>query len=265
MRTEFNYQRTECACEDCTINCRYIPGYLVPADLERMRAAIAPQLTLEAFADQYLLASPGAKILRMPQMKVLQIPTLVPARKLDGSCVFLTEDNRCQIHAVAPYGCAFFDAHQSINESDRRSLRGLEEISSGSSDEVVDYMLTWAHLVQINKWAPGPQKSRAVMDEAIAAAVMDEAIAAMDEAKKKEKNMQLADTRRNSTKYEAYRRHFEHQIKCPFCGNDDWGQFLYVSAGDLTDECGVIAGCKRCTQAHTELLTKKNKEATWQS
>lgn len=97
--------RTECDCRACTINCEHLPGHLIPSDLAAIRAVV-PDL------DDRLLASPGALVATRDGQR-FRIPTLVPARKADGSCVFLTADKRCAIHAVAPAGCAFFDAHQS--------------------------------------------------------------------------------------------------------------------------------------------------------
>jgi hypothetical protein len=52
----------------------------------------------------------------------------LPARQPDGVCVFLTADSRCAIHAIAPYGCAFCDSHQTADEADRRSSQGLRAI-----------------------------------------------------------------------------------------------------------------------------------------
>lgn len=126
MRHEFGFERTECACAECAMNCRFIPGYLVPADLERICRALGYSNVI-TFALENLDASPGATV--MQSGRVFQIQTLVPRRKEDGSCIFLDEQNRCRIHDVSPYGCAFFDAHQSHAESQRRSGRGLQEIA----------------------------------------------------------------------------------------------------------------------------------------
>ena len=32
-RTTFGFHRTEGACEECALNCRFIPGYLIPTDI----------------------------------------------------------------------------------------------------------------------------------------------------------------------------------------------------------------------------------------
>lgn len=62
IRSEFGCARTICACAECAINCHFIPGYLIPADLERMAAQLGYDDLLE-FAVNNLLASPGATVL----------------------------------------------------------------------------------------------------------------------------------------------------------------------------------------------------------
>ena len=125
-RTEFGFPRTICACAECTNNCRHMPGYLIPADLDGIAQHLSPGEDLLAWAGRYLLASPGALVAR--GRKIFRIPTLVPARRFDRACAFLTVDDRCAIHAIAPFGCAFFDSHMNSEEADRRSTRGLHAI-----------------------------------------------------------------------------------------------------------------------------------------
>src|SRR5258708_24937566 len=60
--TEFGYARTICACHDCAAGCRHLPGYLIPADLERLHNYLAPAEDLLAWARGHLLASPGALV-----------------------------------------------------------------------------------------------------------------------------------------------------------------------------------------------------------
>ena len=125
-RTEFGFARTDCACADCARHCRQVPGYLIPADVPRISRYLGCASPF-VFALKYLLASPGATVARGGEL--CQIPTLVPRRQENGVCVFLDENNRCHIHAIAPYGCSFFDAHQPSAEADERSRRGLAEIA----------------------------------------------------------------------------------------------------------------------------------------
>src|SRR6516162_6121893 len=89
-RSEFGFTRTICACTSCTASCRHIPGYLVPDDLVRLRDLLSPGEDLLTWSRGNLLASPGALVARGGQL--FRIPTLVPARKSDRSCRFLTAD-----------------------------------------------------------------------------------------------------------------------------------------------------------------------------
>src|SRR5215469_8456673 len=125
-RTEFGYPRSGCACPDCTAGCRHLPGYLIPADLDRLRAHLAPDAELLSWARGCLLASPGALVARGGEL--FRIPTLVPARRPDGACQFLTEADACAIHAVSPFGCAFFDTHLAGAEANARSAAGLKAV-----------------------------------------------------------------------------------------------------------------------------------------
>jgi hypothetical protein len=162
-RTEFGFSRTVCACSACTANCRNIPGYLIPADLERLRDFLSPGEDLLTWAHKHLLASPGALVARHGQM--FRIPTLVPARQSDVSCHFLTPEGRCAVHPVAPFGCAFFDSHMTSSEADARSSRGLREVL-GDCLVGGPYAEDWAALSEAGLWALPPEISRALLQEA---------------------------------------------------------------------------------------------------
>lgn len=125
MRTEFGANRTVCACGACRKNCRFISGYLIPADLERMREALGTH-SLEQWAESALLASPGAVV--ASGGVIFRIPTLVPNRKANGHCVFLSPDEKCTIHEISPFGCAFFDEHMSDDEATALNNNGLREV-----------------------------------------------------------------------------------------------------------------------------------------
>lgn len=165
VRTEFGFTRTTCACAECVNNCRHIPGYLLPSDVERISRFLGYKNVVE-FAIQNLLASPGATV--MQAGRVFQIPTLVPRRKADGSCLFLDENNRCRIHEVSPFGCAFFDAHQSDLEANRRSGRGIQEIARHWAVRPFShaYTLIWRMLEAANLRALPAHIARARMMEA---------------------------------------------------------------------------------------------------
>jgi hypothetical protein len=86
-RIEFGVARTVCACSACIANCRFVAGSLIPADLHRVSEYLnEPDMTRFAFDN--LLASPGAII--CTKTGLIRIHTLVPARRADGACRFLT-------------------------------------------------------------------------------------------------------------------------------------------------------------------------------
>jgi Fe-S-cluster containining protein len=163
IRTEFGFGRTVCGCHDCTLNCHHLPGYLIPADLERMHRHLAPGEDLAAWAHRYLLASPGALVLRQGQP--CRIPTLVPARRTDGACIFLTDTNQCAIHAVSPFGCAFFDFHMRQTEADQRSKRGLQAVLE-AWDAGDPYAQLWVILAAAGLVAPAPEVARQQLQQA---------------------------------------------------------------------------------------------------
>jgi hypothetical protein len=90
---------------------------------------------------------------------MVRIPTLVPARRPDGACLFLTTAGECAIHAVAPFGCAFFDAHMATAEADQRSQLGLRAILEAwqANDPYARLWMTLAHAGQV---APAPEIGR---------------------------------------------------------------------------------------------------------
>ena len=117
------FERTTCDCSQCQVGCQTMPGSLRLGDAER----IADHLG-EAYDDNFLLryfqASEGPLVSRdgVP----FRVPTLVPKLTPDG-CVFFSE-GRCQIHAVAPFGCSHFDVHMTREEGDARSCWHISEL-----------------------------------------------------------------------------------------------------------------------------------------
>ena len=144
VRDEF--ERTTCACDQCKVPCRHMPGCLVPGDL----GAIKDYLNIKDGVEhtewiyENFRASQGAKVLRQitgkPMPEILEVPTLVPAQKPDGSCVFLADNGQCKIHPVAPFGCAYHDMHMGVEEASERSnacvmsqMRALEQVDAESN------------------------------------------------------------------------------------------------------------------------------------
>ena len=136
--TEFGFQRTTCGCKDCRRFCRHLPGNLIPSDLERMiPAGVDPY----KWAEDNLRASPGPKVMNTQTGKVWTIPTLIPAHRSNGACIFFSPDGKCDIHSVAPFGCAFFDSH---GRGEELVHKGLEAIMHLSEDSL--YLRIWSHL-----------------------------------------------------------------------------------------------------------------------
>ena len=55
-RSEFGFDRTSCDCELCSCWCRIMPGFLVPADLQRL---CPPDVDVMTWAKEHLRASQG--------------------------------------------------------------------------------------------------------------------------------------------------------------------------------------------------------------
>ena len=158
-RSEFGFARTECACAECAAHCRFVPGYLVPQDLERMSQSLG-YANLVRFAFENLLASPGATVMSAVDGRVFRIPTIVPQRGASGACKFL-QRGECRAHEVSPYGCAMFDAHQSNEEANRRSARGLQEIAREWAGEPRSiYVCLWRMLDVAGLRAVAPELAR---------------------------------------------------------------------------------------------------------
>ncbi len=87
-----------------------MPGDLAPGDLERIAAYLGQgdeQGRLKPSFLSNFQASEGPLVKRDGQL--MRIPTIVPAQKPDGRCVFLSDKDECTIHPVAPFGCVQFN------------------------------------------------------------------------------------------------------------------------------------------------------------
>jgi hypothetical protein len=171
MRTEYGFKRTVSTAPEDIKNCRYMPGFLIPADVPRM-AAQEGHKNAVLWGLQRLLASPGARVLW--KGRETRIRTLVPARTQEtGHCQWF-KDSRCTIHAVAPFGCAFFDTQQGLAEVNARSQKSLMDIlqawqrcgdttATPDAEVAVLYTGLWSLLWLRGRRAPGPDECRAEM------------------------------------------------------------------------------------------------------
>lgn len=135
------YERTFCDCQKCKAACRHMPGMLAPGDIDRIGDYLGIQPGAYAdFVTRNFRASDGALVVK--DGRPMRIPTIVPATKEDGSCVFLTSDGRCSIHPVAPFGCSRFNVcAERTPEDDARCGACLQAIITSP-----DYVFTWGFL-----------------------------------------------------------------------------------------------------------------------
>jgi Fe-S-cluster containining protein len=121
-RTKF--ERTKCACEKCKVCCRHMPGCLIPGDLEQIAEYSGVDLDTEfgeRWVQDHFRASEGAQVFHPASRTMMQVPTIVPASRPNGRCVFLDDSGGCTIHDVAPFGCAYHDMHIEGEDAHRRS------------------------------------------------------------------------------------------------------------------------------------------------
>jgi hypothetical protein len=118
------FERTTCDCARDVKNCRIQPGYLIPRDLARIAGHLG--ITVGELGQRYLWASPGAVVADPRTGQRRRVGTITP-RMEGGRCVFMGDGDRCTIHQVAPYGCAYFDVHMPRHVDVPRSVWGVSE------------------------------------------------------------------------------------------------------------------------------------------
>jgi hypothetical protein len=191
MRQEFGFVRNTCSCRKCSVFCEFIPGFLVPSDLDRLIPSGDDPLL---WAEQYLLASPGFQI-KTPQF-TLSIPSLVPRRKGNGHCHWL-QDGRCTIHENSPYACAFHNqCRQTDAQAERIGIAG-REARAKAFEEDGQYAQIWRHL-----WEKGlreltsTESMRRVREALVGITRAEERIERADERKKRRKEKKAERRRR---------------------------------------------------------------------
>ena len=126
------FKRTVCPCKECASFCKTEPGALIPSDVPRIAHRLVEMKLIDREEDvgQFLRASRATTVYDRNLGMQVRVMKIGPARNRRGRCVFLDESDRCQIHGVSPFGCAYFDAHMPRAECDRRMLWGLVQIRS---------------------------------------------------------------------------------------------------------------------------------------
>jgi hypothetical protein len=136
------FARPVCACPADVALCRTWPGQLIPSDVEQLGAACTATGRLDAPERIFTLLAPSRGAVVLAGGGPARVPTLVP-RMEAGRCVFLDAADRCTVHAVAPFGCAFFDVHLAAAEGHRRADWGLRAILASDA-----YPLAWLTLAR---------------------------------------------------------------------------------------------------------------------
>ena len=140
------FMRTTCACPDCVDCCKRQPGPLAPGDVVRLMNELGPRQFELKF-----VASPGALVSR--GVEPFRVGTIVPRSDAQGRCVFLDENERCKIHASAPFGCAYFDVHMPVEVAGPRAAWYLVQIM-----ESPEYGAIRSLLPKAVSWKPTPFK-----------------------------------------------------------------------------------------------------------
>lgn len=118
------FERTYCECIACVRFCKTTPGDLAPGDVERIADYLGVACTTEFIQANFRPTSGYPVADDCVVGETVVVPTIVPAQRPDGRCVFLTSKDKCSIHPVAPFGCSQFNACQPLphNNPRRRSL-----------------------------------------------------------------------------------------------------------------------------------------------
>lgn len=175
------YERSSCSCEGCKACCKYMPGMLIPGDLETIAAKAEEEAVrgddqewfrwrnnrTEAyvkFAEEHFQASDGALVVY--QRKKIRIPTLTP-RLTEKGCVFLDEQERCKIWEYAPFGCSHFSVHDDANEANSKSSFALQLIMTAHETPDDWYGKFWRWLNQQGMIPPPLAERRKKLHEVL--------------------------------------------------------------------------------------------------
>jgi hypothetical protein len=137
---------------------------LIPGDAERLARTLGAK-DFDAWVLECLEASQGATVPH--EGKLIRLPTIVPRRRAQGGCVFLMED-RCTVHDVSPFGCAYLDMHMSPVEVTRRSAAALLAVANDWARKG-PYSQIWARLFTAGNVAVSLEERQANLHQALAA------------------------------------------------------------------------------------------------
>ena len=168
MSAAEKFQRTTCACDACRVGCKTMPWMLTIGDFERIAHHLGKAADI-VFLTENFVASEGAKVGRFTEngIETFQIPTITPAQKHDGSCVFLQKDGACGVHPVAPWGCSHVDTHMTAEEGEQRVAAALNDVRNDWKS-VGQYLQLWRLLVAACKLSRPRAARRRAFERAFA-------------------------------------------------------------------------------------------------
>ncbi len=140
----YGFDRTKCGCTLCQSYCKHVPGRLDVMDVLRLCPEGADVF---AWAERHLEAVTDQAY-----------PKLVPARQANGHCQWF-RDGGCTVHAVAPFGCAYFDAHMMPEEVERRGLVASRAALEDAEHHGL-YTQVWRHLRDRGHTRPSGKRAR---------------------------------------------------------------------------------------------------------
>jgi hypothetical protein len=145
-----------------------MPGYLIPADLDRLIPWDRGTQAAWGWCLKNLRASSGARVLIRGEVR--NVPTIVLASREDGSCVFL-ENDRCTVHDDAPFGCAFFNLcdppHEHQTFLANEGLKGVIKCWINAEKEETFYCILWAALDARGLTSKPPEVKRIALAAAL--------------------------------------------------------------------------------------------------
>lgn len=119
----------DCDCEVCISACRNKPGWFLPEEIKP--AADLLGMTEQDFFNQFLAVDYYGNPEHFDFVVAPATVNIESGKEypLDptGKCVFLTEDNKCKIHAAKPYECKQYDHRKKLDDAARESHKKVSE------------------------------------------------------------------------------------------------------------------------------------------
>lgn len=174
--------RTSCHCEHCQVGCKTMPAMCALGDVERIvdhldRRGLGDGILsdgvrgypIDEWIARHFVASEGAKVAKIERCgssSTFNIPTITPAQKPNGECVFY-DQGRCTIHAVSPGGCALVDSHMDRQEGNAIVGAMLAEICEDKAARG-PYFSLWQSLANAGRLARPRAERRDAFEEQFA-------------------------------------------------------------------------------------------------